>query len=87
MSLLTRDLDGISIARPLLLLPGTRETSYGTIPDFCPLRWWEQRGGVTIQIPDHALGKPFEFTVDDNMAASTLCAIALNRHLDSLNSR
>lgn len=84
---LVNDLRGLSFANVLLVMPRVRDNRQSTIPDFDPLTWWEQRGGITINIPAHAMMKPYQFTIEDNMAASTLVQIAKHRHLDSINGR
>jgi hypothetical protein len=85
--LLTKDIEGMPISIPILVLPGAFDPTPTLIADFCPLRWWRAKGGVTIDIPENAMEKPFEFTLEDNMAASTLIAIAQHRHLDNLNRK
>src|ERR1043165_8169615 len=85
--LLTKDIQGMPISIPLLCLPNSFDPSPRLIEDFCPVRMWKSIGGVCIDIPYSAIAKPFEFSLEDNMAASTLVAIAQHRHLDSLNRR
>lgn len=83
---LTNDIKGMPISIPLLVLPGVCVTG-ALLIDIDPVGWWKSIGGVAIDIPNNAMEKPYEFTVEDNMAASTLIAIAQHRHLDNLNRK
>lgn len=85
--MLTNDLRGVSFGTVVLVLPGVRDDRQCSILDLNPLEWWENRGGVTVDIPVSALENPWHFSIEDNMAAATRLAIAQHRHLDSLNGK
>lgn len=84
---LVNDIRGVSLATVLLVLPYSRYDAVSMIIDIDPLCWWEQSGGIAIDIPKSAMEKPFQFSLEDNMVAATRVAIAQHRHLDGLNSR
>lgn len=89
--LLVTDLTKLSLVHPLLILPGGEEE--GMIGDFCPVRYWREKGGAVITVPACAvrmertpLGVVFpHFPIETNLCAETLLALATQRHLDSLN--
>jgi len=91
--LLVNDIKNVTPTHPLLVLPDGEDGEM--IFDFCPVKFWREKGNPVIELPPctvraqkRELGIIFaHFPIEVNMQAETVIAIAQHRHLDALNGK